>query len=187
MRRAMKVALRREGQFLRKQIVQGLRKQAPGGKKLEPPSRATLAIRKFQGFRGRKSLIRSGDLIGSITVLLKGDGVFIGVLKTKRTDTGKSMVNVARIQEFGSRPIVIKMTPKMRRFLFAAFAAAGIKESAGGGGGKGIIVTRVPARPWLAPVFEEHAKPAQIGPRMMDRMAIALGGQFGKPRKRPSR
>lgn len=186
MKRAVKVALKKEGQFLRREVVRGIRRQAPGGKKFRKVEKTTLAIRRFQGFRGRKALIRAGDLVGSITVLSRGDGVFIGVLKTKRTGDGRSMVNVARIHEFGSRPFVIKITPKMQRFLHMVFAKARLTAPRkAGANSTGMIVTRIPKRPFLKPVFDKHAKPQDIGPRVMDRVAIALGNQFGKPRKSP--
>ena len=41
------------------------------------------------------------------------------------------MVDVAKLNEFGGPPVIIPMTPKMRRFLFALLRQAG-KEPTGG-------------------------------------------------------
>ncbi len=187
-KRCIAQSLRQEGQFLRKQIVQGIRKQKPGGKAFKKLAPITLAIRRFQGFRGRKALIRSGDLVGSVAVVDRGLGVFIGVLKTARANDGRSLVNVAAIQEFGSRPITIRMTDKMRRFLFAALAASRVSpRGSSSGTGTGIIVISIPARPFLRPVFDKFAKPRVIGPRFMDRMAECFKGQMGTTGRRAPR
>jgi hypothetical protein len=91
-----------------------------------------------------------------------------------------SLVNVAAIHEFGSRPIVLKLTPKARRFLHAAFRAAGLDAPAGDRPSTGIAVIKIPARPFLRPVFEKHAgDPAEVSRRFLDRVATNLGGDFG--------
>ena len=54
---AIAVALRQEAEALRREIVQGLTRQAPGGSPLEPPKETTLAARRLKGFGGSKSLI----------------------------------------------------------------------------------------------------------------------------------
>ena len=72
-----------------------------------PPSASTPATRRFKGGGGSKALIVKGDLRNSITVLLKGDEAFIGILKSARSSSGGSPVNVAEIQEFGGPPVII--------------------------------------------------------------------------------
>ena len=57
------------------------------------------------------------------------------------------MVDVAKLNEFGGPPVIIPMTPKMRRFLFALLRQAGKEPT--GGSGRGVIVVQVPARPFL--------------------------------------
>ena len=114
-------ALKQEGEFLRKKVVQGIRKQAPGGEKFQKLSKNTRRARRFQNFKGSKALIRRGDLVGSIKTVVKAGGVFIGILRTAKTKNGGELGNIAKLSEKGSRPITIKMTPKMRRFLFAMF------------------------------------------------------------------
>jgi len=165
------MALRQEAQGLRKEIVQGITKQTPGGKGIKPPSELTLAARRMRGFGGTKSLMVRGDLRNAIAVIVRGDEAFVGVPRKARGKDGKSMVDVAQVQEFGSDPIVIPMTPAMRRFLFALLREAGKKPT--GGSGKGVVVVRIPARPFLRPAFKAFAKGAQK--RFLGRVAGLLG------------
>ena len=114
-------AVLQEAQFFRTKVVEGIREQAPGGQPFKPLAPTTLAIRRFRGFKGTKALLVRGDLRNSIVVVRKPDGVFVGVLRTAKGREGQPLVNVAAVHEFGSRPIVVKLTPKARRFLHAAF------------------------------------------------------------------
>lgn len=56
--------------------------------------------------------------------------LFVGALRTAKGQAGLSLVNVAAVHELGSRPIVLEPTPKVRRFLHAAFRAAGLDAPA---------------------------------------------------------
>jgi hypothetical protein len=171
---AVRRATIREGQFLRGKIVEGIREQAPGGKRFEPLAETTLAVRKFQGFSGTKALLKRGDLRNSISVNREKDGVFIGVHRTARGKDGKSMIDVAAVHEYGSKPIVIRITPKMRAFLMVAFRKAGLPYKPGNG--TGIIVSKVKARPFLRPVFEAHADGGQSARRVEENMIKFLKG-----------
>jgi hypothetical protein len=155
--RATDQALRQEAQLLRAQVVQGLTSQAPGGKGLEPLSRNTLAARRLQGFGGTKALIRRGDLRGAIAAVVRNGRAWVGVPRKATGPDGASLADVAELNEFGSDPIVIPITPRMRRFLFALRRAGGESPSAGSGV-PGVIVTRIPARPFLRPVFEQFQR-----------------------------
>jgi len=105
------------------------------------------------------------------------------VLRTAKGREGQPLVNVAAVHEFGSRPIVVKLTPKARRFLHAAFRKAGLDRPASGGPSTGIAVIKVPARPFLAPVFEKYgADPEQVSKRFLDRVGRLLAGDFGTAR-----
>jgi hypothetical protein len=168
---AIGVALKQEAQLLRKEIVQGLTKQAPGGKSLEQPSELTLATRRLEGFGGSKSLLVRGDLRNAVSVVVKGDEAFVGVPRKARGKGGEVLIDVAQVQEFGSAPMVIPMTPAMRRFLFKAMREAGVEP--GGGSGKGVVVVKVPARPFLRPAFESFKKGAQK--RFLARVAGLTG------------
>lgn len=168
---AIGTAVRQEAHALRNEIVQGLTSQAPGGETLKPPSPLTIAARQLEGFGGSKALIVRGDLRNSITVIVQGDEAFIGVSRSARSKDGASMVDLAKLHEFGGAPVIIPMTPKMRRFLFALLRQAGKEPT--GGSGRGVIVVQVPARPFLRPAFDKFREGA--GRRFLERVARELG------------
>ena len=168
---AIGTAVRQEAHALRNDIVQGLTSQAPGGEPLKPPSPLTIAARQLEGFGGSKALIVRGDLRNSITVIVQGDEAFIGVSRSARSKDGASMVDLAKLHEFGGPPVIIPMTPKMRRFLFALLRQAGKEPT--GGSGRGVIVVQVPARPFLRPAFDKFREGA--GRRFLERVARDLG------------
>lgn len=168
---AIGTAVRQEAHALRNEIVQGLTRQAPGGEPLKPPSPLTIAARELEGFGGTKALIVRGDLRNSITVIVQGDEAFIGVSRSARSKDGASMVDLAKLHEFGGPPVIIPMTPKMRRFLFALLRQAGKEPT--GGSGRGVIVVQVPARPFLRPAFDKFREGASR--RFLERVARELG------------
>jgi phage gpG-like protein len=168
---AISTAVRQEAHALRNEIVQGLTRQAPGGEPLKPPSPLTIAARELEGFGGTKALIVRGDLRNSITVFVQGDEAFIGVSRSARSKDGASMVDLAKLHEFGGAPVIIPMTPKMRRFLFALLRQAGKEPT--GGSGRGVIVVQVPARPFLRPAFDKFREGASR--RFLERVARELG------------
>jgi phage gpG-like protein len=168
---AIGTAVRQEAHALRNDIVQGLTSQAPGGEPLKPPSPLTIAARQLEGFGGSKALIVRGDLRNSITVIVQGDEAFIGVSRSARSKDGASMVDLAKLHEFGGPPVIIPMTPKMRRFLFALLRQAGKEPT--GGSGRGVIVVQVPARPFLRPAFDKFREGASR--RFLERVARELG------------
>jgi phage gpG-like protein len=179
MQAAFDKALLQEAQFLRTKIVEGIREQAPGGRAFAPLAPTTLAIRQFRGFHGTKALLVQSDLRNSITVTRDGDQVFVGVLRTARNRAGQSLVDIAALHEHGSRPIVLRLTPKARAFLHAAFRHAGLDRPGSSQPSTGVAVVQIPARPFLAPVFEKCAQPDQISRRFLERVAAQLNGDFG--------
>lgn len=182
--RAQRIAVRRQAQFARRKIVEGLRTQAPAGVKFKPLVASTLAARKLKGFGGTKALIVRGDLRNSITVKSVGDDAFVGVLRTAVSRTGERLVNVAEIQEKG-RTIVMRATPKV----IAMIAMIKREESGGGsGGGKasagvpGIIIIKIPARPFMQPVFDKwFADKEKVSFRILLDMARILKADYGFP------
>jgi hypothetical protein len=108
-------------------------------------------------------------------VVKEGDGVFVGVLRSAKSSGGGSLVNVAAIHEFGSRPIVLKK--KVRALLHAAFRQAGLEQPSGDRPSKGVAVIRIRARPFLRPVY---GAPDEVAKRFLDRVAKLLGGDFGR-------
>ena len=161
-KRALEAELHVEAHYLAKKVKERIKKGPH-----KPLSKLTLASRKLAGFGGTKPLIAGGDLFSSVTVSPpepNGLTKFVGVLRSAKGKDGKSLVNIGQIQEEG-RTIVIKLTPKMRKYLFGVlFPAAGISTSGGGGGGRGFIVVRIPPRPFIGPVFDEYGgdAPARI-------------------------
>jgi hypothetical protein len=145
-------AVLQEAHALRREIVQGLTAQAPGGQSLEPPAELTLAARRLTGFGGTKALIVRGDLRGAIAVVVQDGEVFVGVPRAARGQDGQSLVDVAWVQEHGSDPIVIPITPAMRRFLAVLYREAGRPREPGSGAG--VVVVQIPARPFLRPAFD---------------------------------
>lgn len=170
---AVSVAFRQEAHALRNEVVQGLTKQAPGGEPIRPLSPLTIAARQLAGFGGTKALIVTAELRNSITVIIEGDEAFIGVTRTARSSDGKSLVDLAQLHEYGGPPVIIPITPKMRRYLFAMLRRAGKEPSGGGGGGRGVIVTQVPARPFLRPAFGKFRQGAEQ--RFLERVAKEFG------------
>ncbi|MBN1771102.1 MAG: phage virion morphogenesis protein, partial [Deltaproteobacteria bacterium] len=152
---------------------------APGGQPFAPLAPTTLAVRRFRVFKGTKALIVRGDLRNSIMVVKQAGGVFVGVLRTAKGKAGQPLVNVAAVHEFGSRPIVLKLTPKARRFLHAAFRSAGLDSTAGDRPSVGIAVVRVAARPFLRPVFDKFGQPEDVSRRFIERVARIVGGRLG--------
>jgi hypothetical protein len=178
---ALDKAVLQEAQFFRAKIVEGLRSGSPGGEAFQPLAPTTLAIRRLRGAKGTKPLIVHGDLRNSIVVVKEGDGVFVGVLRSARSSGGASLVNIAAVHEFGSRPIVLKITPKVRALLHAAFRKAGLDKPSDDRRSTGVAVIRVPPRPFLRPVFEGYGQPENVAKRFMERVASLLGGDFGQP------
>ena len=148
--RALRRAVLQEAHALRKSIVEGLTKQAPGGESIRPPAELTLAARRLAGFTGTKALIRRADLRNAIAVIDSGAEIFVGIPRSATSQDGTSLVYVARVQEFGSEPIIIPITPAMRRFLAVLYRAAG-RELPRDGAGRGVVVVEVPPRPFIRP------------------------------------
>ena len=176
---ARKKALLQEGLFFRNKIIEGIREQAPGGKQFKPLSPATLALRKFFGMKGTKALIEHGDLRNSIVVQAIGDEVFCGILRTAKGEDGHSLVDVGKIQEEGSKPIVVKMTPKMAAMLHMAMKEAGGSMNRMGPPppSTGMIIVQIPARPFLAPIFDKYGDPEEASRRFAERFKKAMAGK----------
>jgi hypothetical protein len=187
---ASQTSITQEAHYLRGEMIKGLQDQAPGGKAFKPLSPLTLAARRLAGFRGTKALMVHGDLRNGIRVesLGKGKGSFIGILRTARTDEGKNLINIAEVQELGAGPFTIAITDKVRRYLGLLFKELHgdsaiprpfwllkAKENA-----KRVLIMRIPARPFIRPIFEAFAKPEDVKRRLEERMAKLLKGTLSK-------
>jgi len=146
-------ALKSTGWWLREDIKAGIRAEAPGGQPYKPYSSITKS-RILDSMRGRKKgkrgkylkprILRAahkpmGRLYSATRYQFYGDSrrVIIGWIS-------KSAERLGTLQEKGG---TIKITPKMRRF----FWAAGIPLS------KGRQTLRIPARPTIDPEYRENA------------------------------
>lgn len=146
-------ALLQEAHRLRNLAIQGLTRQAPGGKAIRPVSELTLASRRLRRIFGTKALIVQADLRNSIVVKGGNGRVFVGVLRTARSGEGRPLFDVASVQEFGSGPIIIPLTPRMRRFLHRILREAGTPAARSRVSGAKVVVTQVPPRPFLRPAY----------------------------------
>jgi len=180
--KAVDEGIAQEAHFMRGKVVEGLREQAPGGQTFKPLVESTIAKRQLLRFRGTKALIVRGDLARSITVQRQPSGsYFVGVLRTARGRLGSPLANVAELNEFGSRPIAIRITPKMRRFLAMLGHMTG-HEPSEDGGGTGIVVVQIPARPFMRPVAEKYFGDRDaVAQRFLGRISRSLAGDLGTP------
>lgn len=196
-----------EGEALRAEMIRGIRDQAPGGKPFLKLNKLTLITRQLRGFRGKKILTVSAQLIAGIRVKAKGTEAFVGVTADlKRTERGQQLWRVARLQEYGG-VIVMRRTPRMMRFLMVllrkarmgrtirrrskrsgrflkgrwqpAGAAAVRSKNTAQRGSRGVIVVRVPARPYMQPALRVYqGAKAKIARRALEAMQRALAGKL---------
>jgi len=140
---AIGTAVRQEAHALRNEIVQGLTRQAPG---------ELSQVRYFLALCETLNFTRAAE-------------------KCNVTQPSLTRAIHALEHEFGGPPVIIPMTPKMRRFLFALLRQAGKEPT--GGSGRGVIVVQVPARPFLRPAFDKFREGASR--RFLERVATELG------------
>ncbi len=184
---AIEKAVRQESALGEKMMKQNLtRGGQPSGSPFAALSPWTIASRKLAkpAIAGSKPLIARGDLRNAITHVVTGSGRttqgFVGVLKQARAASGGGyMVNIAAVQEFG-KTIVVRLTPKMVRFLaILAKTMGGSPKKSAPGTAKKFLVIRIPPRPFIGPTFKVWAKDAPA--RFMKRIAILTKGALGTP------
>jgi hypothetical protein len=172
MKDGVQKAMLEEAEYVRQKIVAGIRNQAPGDKGFTPPLKnTTLAVRKFRGLQGKKTLLVQQALLNSIKVIKKDGFVFVGVPDNARRTSGASLLMVAKVQEFGKR-IKPNHTRKALAFLFAAFRKAGLEITAGKEDSVSIGVIIVPPRPFIGPAFDKWGE--ILGQRIINRVAKNL-------------
>lgn len=135
---AAEVGQRRAGALLAKRIKEGMRSQAPGGRRLRPISALTAWMRTGSG---TKALIASGELLRSVTWKKVRGGVFVGA--NRRDKSGRH--NLADIHEFGR---TIKVTEKMRKGFVGVMGRRIRNETR---------YIHIPARPFIGPVVTDPA------------------------------
>lgn len=175
----LKVAIKQEAHFFEAKIKEYM---SDAGN-FVPLSPATLAMRKLAGFAGEKPLNASGALKGAVTVVPNTPALkhFVGILRTARSSKGgkasRSLINVAHIMENGAT-IVMRMTPAMRRFLFGVLFK-GQPKTGKQPVHKGLLIIKIPARPFVSPVFEKYGPTS--AKRIQARLVKLFDGQLGKP------
>lgn len=159
-KRARKKAILREAHRLRTIMVQSFNKGGPPGGRWKRLSTFTQLVSRAMGKGDRRPLMNSGTLRNSHSVVeVDDDTVFVGVHRTakRRGKTGGKKapppVEIAALMENGSKPIYIRVTPKMRGFfLWLSKRTRGqikpLKATTIA------VVVRIPARPWMGPIWK---------------------------------
>lgn len=101
---------------------------------------------------GRRALVSQAWTVLGLTLRMRENAAW----DTRRL-TRTASTSLASVHEFGSRPIAVKLTPKARAFLHAAFRRAGLDSPS-----TGIAIIKVPARPFLCPVLEKYGADAEV-------------------------
>lgn len=146
----------------------------PGGPRWKPLSAFTQLLSRIAGKGDRRPLLLDGDLKNSHTVVHDGDVWFVGIHKktrgrrAARRGKQRTMVDIGTVHEFGSRPIYIRVTDRMRRYFLYLSRKAGYVGYRREAGGRALqrrvqirplkrntiaIVVRIPARPWIRPIW----------------------------------
>jgi len=101
MHRNARRLLLREAHALRRDIIAGIRSQAPGGDRFKQLSPVTIAAKGSS-----KALIDRGDLIRSINVseFEGGKIIFVGVNRNEQNQDGTMLEDIAVVHEFGTGP-----------------------------------------------------------------------------------
>jgi phage gpG-like protein len=141
----VKRALRRSLQAEAEHIAGAMRARFD---KLRPPNARNTKLLKGSS----KPLVSTGDLRNSISVEKNGDmDFYVGVPRGSRAE------KLAAIHERGVT-IIQHLTDKQRKFFHAMFGSQG---KTGAGGGTGIVVIHIPARPFIRPTFQQESKGAK--------------------------
>jgi len=167
----MKVRIRsfliREAEEMRRLVGHAFVSQGAPGKwpKLSP---WTIAGRRLNRFGGTKALIWSGEMRKSISTSWDegSQSAFCGIMYQKKGMNGQSMVNIAKIHEYGSKRFAIRITPRMRKYLavLARYLPRGARMTKRDRKRHivtGIIVIKIPPRPFMRnqlPVFRLNAE-----------------------------
>lgn len=172
--RGVSAVLAHEAFRLSNEMKNGLISQRPGGKPIRELSEMTIMLRGFRIKRGpthTKALIDSGSMVDAVEARRKNKYHYTaGVHRNVRSKDGKSLVDIAKVHEYGTRIYTVTVTPKMHRFSIALYLA-GILKAPWRVGQK--LKRKIPARPWLNPakdVWEEKAE---------ERFATELGILLG--------
>lgn len=169
--RGIDMALRREAERFRAEVVKGIAAGVLGGQAFEPLSPLTIVRRRMKrkrGGGGTKPLIDRGDLRRAVTVQ-KAEaqgGYFAGIARGRMDRDGTEWVNIAATHEFGAT-MVLELTEEHRRYLMMLVRAAGLTPP--DRPARQSIVIRIPPRPFLKPVADK------LRPGMAERVLDQTG------------
>lgn len=162
--RAKKRASLKEAHRLRKMMIESFNKGGPPGKRWKRLSEFTQLLSRVQGKGDRRPLMDTGSLRNSHSVVeVDRDTVFVGVHRTakrKKKKSGKSsgkappLVDIAALHEHGSDPIYIRVTPVMRWYFKNVLYPKSKRKIMPLRSSTIAIVVRIPARPWIGPIWE---------------------------------
>lgn len=97
MKKAVSRASLKSALLLRREIVKGIKTQAPGGEAFAPLAESTIDRKKSS-----KALIDTGFLINKITQRVNVDEVFVGLLRGTVGPDGEDRANIGAIMEYGA-------------------------------------------------------------------------------------
>jgi hypothetical protein len=181
LRRAQQKALIAEAKFWHKEIVEGIRSQAPGGKRFLPLSPFTLFVRRMFNNQRTTALIEYGDLLRAIKVnKISDDVVMVGIMRGAQNREGSDLIKVGLVQEYGATRSM-RVTGRMRNFLrmvMRKMKQSGMHSTGTGGGTRGGYLNFViPPRPFLGPIWDLYGtNPSQINARFREHMKKEMLG-----------
>jgi len=149
MRNATNKASRQEAQLYRKMVLRAFSSRGKSNGK----AWAKLKPQTIRKKGSSKPLVASGQLRASITVVEKGDTIFVGVSSKKRRSDGGSLVDIAAVHEFG------KVIAQRR--------------------GTSVVLTQIPKRSFLQATSDAHFKPDDVRKRYAQRVALLMGPGWG--------
>ncbi len=181
-REALPKALLKEGHF-----IAGKVKEKMNAGPFSPLSPLTLLARRLNGIKGTKPLLASLALRDAMTAVQTGPlKVQVGIMKGERKRgaggryVASNTILIASVMEEGAT-IVLKVTKKMRKFLFGVLLKDQPKRASkarGPAAGK-VIIIRIPPRPFIRPTYDAWAPTS--GERVYANLAELMGGRLGKP------
>lgn len=157
-----------EAQFFEGEMKRGIANQNPGGRRFKPLSASTLLARRIAGVSSNRALVGLIDEISSRRI--SGGGWFAGIFDRQAAAIG-------RIHEEGVGPILIKITPKMRRYLFGVLFKGRPRS---GGTSTGVLSITIPARPFVRPVLVREARRNRALRRLLPQYAKVFRGTMGR-------
>lgn len=172
MKHAKDEACRLEAEFLALKMREGILSGAPAGKKFAPHSPLYALMGGGNQILNKS---KSGGLLGAIGVAKIG-GMWVAGISGASEKVGR----IAGIHEFG-REFDVVPTARSQAWFFARLRELGIQpvKRVGKHPSLSTIHVKIPARPFIAPIVEMYAQPADVGKRFLKNFAKILRGDLG--------